>query len=116
MINFTLKTSRYNERRYGKPWIAKLNFDNSIKGDFQFKDWLGDPGCSGQFIVEDCKEGDCFAIGQKDHRKNYGCRIYVVLDKNGDLYKIDKITARKISKGQLNLSSIIEQSEKLEEF
>lgn len=64
-----VKTSSYNQRRYGKPWIAKVTFETP-KGEFHFGDWVGDHynGSAGLLVLE-ADPGDIVAIGQKDFRK-----------------------------------------------
>jgi hypothetical protein len=64
-------TSSYNSRRYGKPWIAKLDFSTPGKPKYEFGDWLGQPGGEGELSIE-CQPGDVLATGQKDHRKGRG--------------------------------------------
>jgi hypothetical protein len=67
-MKITRDTSCYNERRYGKPWIAKIYLEgNELK--FQFGTWVGDPGDEGVLILENIEPGDFFARGQKDFRK-----------------------------------------------
>ncbi len=68
---FTMKTSSYNQSRYGKPWIARLQFTRPGKPDYMFGDWLGSPGCAGELSVE-VAPGDVIAHGQKDLRKGRG--------------------------------------------
>lgn len=115
-LTLALETTSYNDRRYGRPWIAKLNFENSIKGEFDFKDWIGTEGDKGEFVVENCTAGDCFAIGQKDHRGNKSHLWFLVIDENGDIYRIDKVTARHVSKGKKSIEEAIEGKEKTELF
>ena len=61
-------TSIYNDRRYGKPWIAKITLEgNELK--FHFGTWCGDPGSEGVLILDEMEAGDFYASGQKDFRK-----------------------------------------------
>lgn len=62
-------TSSYNQRRYGKPWIARVDFSDP-KGTFDWGEWVGDHrnGTDGILIV-DAKPGDIIATGQKDFRQ-----------------------------------------------
>lgn len=64
-------TSSYNERRYGKPWIAKLDFTKPGKPEYAFGHWLGQPGAAGELSIE-VEPGDVIATGQKDLRKGRG--------------------------------------------
>lgn len=68
---YTEKTSAYNQRRYGKPWIAKLTFVRPGKPDYTFGDWLGNAGYVGELSIE-VEPGDVIATGQKDNRKGLG--------------------------------------------
>ena len=73
MIKQTLRieTSCYNERRYGKPWIAIMDFTSPSKPEYLFGDFLGAAGDAGELSV-DVEPGDVVARGQKDNRKGRG--------------------------------------------
>ena len=65
-------TASYNERRYGRPWIAKLTFVRPGKPEYTFGDWLGNShGGTGELSIE-VEPVDVIATGQKDHRKGRG--------------------------------------------
>lgn len=66
---YTEKTPSYNERRYGKPWMAIVT--TSMTKDFSFIDWDGRPGSVGEFNF-DAAPGTLLAYGQKDIRKGRG--------------------------------------------
>lgn len=68
-MQYTEQTKSYNERRYGKPWMAKVN--NSLTKDFDFIDWDGRPGSVGEFNFS-ADPGTLLAYGQKDIRKGRG--------------------------------------------
>ncbi len=72
-------TDSYNERRYGKPWIAIVTFD-SPKGDYSFGDWVGHPGEDGQLVLK-AETNDVVVIGQKDNRGKSDFEFYYVDDK-----------------------------------
>lgn len=78
-----VKTGSYNQRRYGKPWIARVDFSATPKGDFQWGDWVGDHrnGSDGLLLIA-ADDGDIVAIGQKDFRnsKNSAPEWYQVRD------------------------------------
>ena len=57
-------TPVYNSKRYGKPWIAKVDFPLGEKVEFKFGQWHGKPGESGMLEIE-ADEGDVVAIGQQ---------------------------------------------------
>lgn len=67
MKTYTLNTHSYNERRYGKPWIARLDFTSSAAGEFRWGEWLGSAGEAGELSVN-AGPGDVIASGQKDFR------------------------------------------------
>lgn len=83
-MRYTEDTSSYNSRRYGKPWIAKLNFSLG-KPTYQFGDWIGQAGDSGELSIG-VDPGDVIATGQKDHRKGRGGADHIgVVQANGSV-------------------------------
>jgi hypothetical protein len=69
-MEITIETDSYNERRYGRPWIAKVDFGKSVKGDFAWGDWAGDHYNGGAGVLTiTANPGDIIAHGQKDNRK-----------------------------------------------
>jgi len=81
-MEITIETASYNERRYGKPWIAKVDFATDKKGAFSFGDWTGDGWNGGEGVLSiDVQPGDIVATGQKDNRKprNSAPKFHVVL-------------------------------------
>jgi len=69
-MEITIETSAYNQRRYSKPWIAIVNFNNSTKGYFSWGNWTGDHYNGGEGVLSiAAKPGDIIAQGQKDFRK-----------------------------------------------
>lgn len=89
-MQITIETESYNERRYSKPWIAKVNFSESVKGNFSWGDWAGDHynGSNGVLSIN-VNPGDIVATGQKDFRKsrNSTPEFYVV-NSNGELDRL----------------------------
>ena len=77
-----INTDSYNEKRYGNPWIAKVDFSDNPKGDFIFGDWIGDAGYAGILRLE-VSEHDIIASGQKDHRARYPSQPVFQMIKNG---------------------------------
>jgi len=69
-MEITIETDNYNQRRYGRPWIARVDFSKSVKGDFAWGDWTGDHynGGSGVLTIT-ANPGDIIAQGQKDNRQ-----------------------------------------------
>lgn len=78
-MKIQIDTQSYNEKRYGRPWIANVTFTSASKADFQFGEWCGTPGCSGLLEIE-TEPGSVIAVGQKDFRKqaNSAPRFFVV--------------------------------------
>ena len=97
-MDIELETPSYNERRYGKPWIAKITFVDK-KPTYEFGSWVGKPGCPGLLILENVNAGQIIAKGQKDNRKANGSEnnLYVVND-DGTRRLVDKLEAYKIWK------------------
>lgn len=84
-MNITRSTSSYNDRRYGKPWIARVDFVADPKGKFLWGNWIGQPGEAGELSV-DAQPGDVIASGQKDFRKSKNSAPdWYTVDINGDL-------------------------------
>lgn len=67
-MRITIETESYNERRYGKPYIALIDFSDS-RGAPTWGDWIGQPGTSGLLELT-CEPGDIVMRGQKDFRKS----------------------------------------------
>ena len=98
MTTITILTDSYNERRYGKPWIAKVNFSADPKGAYTWGDWIGDHrnGGAGTLSIL-ANPGDIIAEGQKDNRnpRNSAATFHVVttsgelesIGDKGDAYK-----------------------------
>lgn len=93
-------TGSYNHRRYGKPWIAVVSYENPGNPTYQFGDYIGDStgGC-GERSVE-CKAGDVLAKGQKDVRNGRGgASDFGVVDADGSVrWGFTVVTAREEAK------------------
>ena len=97
-MDITIETSNYNERRYGRPWIAKVNFSQSTKGDYSWGDWMGDHYNGGKGVLSiNANPGDIIATGQKDFRKpRNSAPDFSVVSADGELEDIgDKGAAYK---------------------
>lgn len=72
----------YNERRYSKPWMAKL----SLKGEelqFNFCGlWTGDKKGSAGKLMAVVNDNDVIAYGQKDTRGNNSYMKYATFNNN----------------------------------
>ena len=87
-------TPVYNAKRYGKPWIAKVDFPLGEKAEFKFGQWHGKPGESGMLEIE-ADEGDVVAIGQKDFRGRYSSTEYNIVLAGNELDAVPKHDAVK---------------------
>jgi hypothetical protein len=97
-MEFTLETEAYNNRRYGRPWIAIVDFGNDATGDFAWGTWTGDHYKGGEGVLTvTAYPGDIIAEGQKDNRKPRNSeRNYYILLESGKLdYLGDKADAYK---------------------
>lgn len=85
------ETAPYNQRRYSRPWIARVDFSHDQNGEFHFGDWVGDHrnGSAGILVIE-VETGDIIATGQKDFRqpKNSAPNWYYVSE-SGDLVPLE---------------------------
>ena len=96
-MEITIETSSYNQRRMGKPWIAKVDFSNP-KGDFSWGEWTGDHYNGGEGILSiSASPGDIIAKGQKDNRQpRNSAPVFFVVSQTGTLDAIgDKGAAYK---------------------
>lgn len=84
-----IETESYNERRYGKPWIAIVTFESASKPNFSFGDWVGEIGYQGVLEIE-ANEGDIVARGQKDHRKPRNSAADYYIMESGELIRVSK--------------------------
>lgn len=91
-MKLNIETGAYNERRYGKPWIARVRFPDA-KGEFLWGEWVGQPGCSGLLILE-AEPGDVVARGQRDNRKmSNSAPDFFVVEPDGSLREVTKAEA-----------------------
>jgi len=96
-MKIEINTSSYNERRYGKPWIAVVDFKDDPKGVFKFGTWVGTAGSDGLLLL-DPEPGEIVARGQKDNRNpKYSAPDWYAIDSEGTLTELkDKVSAYKI--------------------
>ena len=82
-MEIRIETSSYNEKRYGKPWIARVDFVASTSGEMVFGTWFGTPGYEGVLVL-DATPGDIVARGQKDFRnQKYSAPTYYIVGADG---------------------------------
>lgn len=84
-----MRFGTYNQRRFGKPWIAtvqngKFNFEKDV-GYYT----AGNPGDAGDLIITDVNPDYIYAWGQKDYSGNRG-GIYFGKIVDGNLVRCDK--------------------------
>lgn len=95
-MQITRDTEIYNEKRYGKPWIAKIDFSINKQGDFLWGNWIGEPGFKGLLVLDNVNIGDVIARGQKDNRNpTYSSPRYYIVEENGKLKRVQKVEAYK---------------------
>lgn len=96
-----INTVSYNPRRYGKPYIAKIDFNADPQGKAEWGQWVGSSGEAGMLIL-DASPGDVVMQGQKDYR-GWGTRPdYRIVQPNGSLGpNITKLEAYKHAKSQV---------------
>lgn len=69
-----IETGSYNAKRYGKPWIARLDFSTSKAGELSL----------------DVEIGDVVAAGQKDHRNSrHSAPNYSYINESGKRIRCD---------------------------
>ena len=65
-----LKTASYNEKRWGKPWLAVVTADEKGKAQYSFDgEYIGEAGYDGQLLMR-AETGQIIAHGQRDGRGN----------------------------------------------
>lgn len=85
------KYDSFNFRRYGNPWVAKVNANGKIDFSVKVGGYTGgyNKGEAGELYVNNPVEGQVYAFGQKDYRGNNGGYQYVVYQ-NGEFNPIEK--------------------------
>ncbi len=78
MTKIIIETSFYNERRYGRPYIALCDAEAKVK---VWGAWIGTPGNAGELSIE-VPDTPCIIMqGQKDTRGNNSAPKYsLVID------------------------------------
>jgi hypothetical protein len=94
-MKLSIYTTSYNERRYGKPYVGKLNADDG-KVD-SWGTWIGTAGREGMLEI-DVAPGDVIIEGQKDNRGNNGTPNYGVVLSDGTIEYMGKAEAIKVAR------------------
>jgi hypothetical protein len=91
------ETPSYNERRFGKPWCARVvGVEKSGKLTYDFAAWTGRPGDAGLLRVA-CKPGEIIAYGQKDQSNPAKSEHRILLmDDTGRMTEISAAEAAKL--------------------
>jgi hypothetical protein len=63
-MNITIETEAYDSTKFGKPWIAKVDWHNP-QGNFSWGAFVGEPGEAGVSTITGVNPGDIIARGQK---------------------------------------------------
>lgn len=92
-MQVSIETGSYNDRRYGKPWIASVTFDGATPV-YAFGEFCGDDS-EGELRLN-IAAGNVFARGQKDFRKpaNSAPTFYIAFE-NGEHVEVSKVEARR---------------------
>lgn len=93
-MKFEQTTPPYNEARHGKPYVARMTFDDP-KGAPRWGDWVGQPGEEGLLVLDGVFPGDVIMIGQRDHRTAHSIPEFHILLEDGDLLNVTKAQAYK---------------------
>lgn len=83
-MKIQIPTTSYNHRRYGRPYIAVVDFSTNPKGDCRWGDWVGLQGENGILVIE-AEPGQIVMKGQKDHRKAGDPPEYGVVEESGSI-------------------------------
>jgi hypothetical protein len=94
------ETGPYNERRYSKPWCARVTgVETAAKSRghliYEFQEWNGRHGQSG-LLRSPCQPGDIIAWGQKDHRGNKDDHIILQMQPDGRMVSLSVPEAAKV--------------------
>jgi len=96
------KTRAYNDRRYGRPYIAKMVLANN-KMEPIWGTWTGQNGTEGLLILDNMEPGDIYMQGQRDNRKmRNSAPNYYLLGTDGAGTIITKAEAYKLLSTQLS--------------
>lgn len=85
----------YNERRFGKPWIARVTaWPVGDKPALEFGGFMGQPGQAGDTEIM-ARPGDIIRSGQKDFRGSKTDNDWYVVQPDGSLKAVTQAEARK---------------------
>lgn len=94
IMRISQQWSSYNQRRYGRPWIAKItSWPIGGKPDVEWGRYVGD--ANGGEVEIEAQPGDIVRAGQKDNRGGNTSADWYIVQANGSLDGIDAAGARK---------------------
>lgn len=93
-MRITIETLAYNDRRHGKPWIAKVMEWKTSRPEIEWGAWHGQPGGKGTLEIN-AEPGDIIRYGQKDHRNaRRSDNEWAVVQEDGTLDDVTQAQAR----------------------
>jgi hypothetical protein len=94
-MKLSINTPSYNEKRYGKPYIGKINpADGKVTA---WGTWIGTAGTPG-FLEIEATPGEVIIEGQKDNRVNNATPNYGVVQADGTIEYMGKADAIKAAR------------------
>ena len=97
-MRISIETPLYNEKRYGKPYIGRLNPNDGRVA--VWGTWIGSPGDEGLLEIE-APIGSAVISGQTDGRGNNGHPSYGVVQADGTIKYMTKAAAVKAARAAL---------------
>lgn len=114
-MKLTLQTKAYDATRYGKPWIARVDFSTNGLGDFQYGEWRGQLGEPGELYL-DVEEGDVVAQEQYGRSQRTNPILFGVVSGEGLVQWCNsKIEAKVMHLALKRKSNITPQSQTIKE-
>jgi hypothetical protein len=95
-----IPTALYDEKLHGKPYIAKMTFDDPT-GTPEWGTFVGLPGEAGLLVLPDVYSGDVVMTGQKSKKTGYTAPSFFILLEKGELLDVSKVNAYKHYKARL---------------
>lgn len=96
-ISVKHRVGAYNERRYSKPWIARIT-----KWDIGSYPVLEFGSSSADCAEIAAQVGDVIKFGQKDYRGSNTINSFAVVTANGDFETITEDKARELFRSRIN--------------
>lgn len=98
-MRVTVGWGSYNERRYGRPWIARISaWPVGAHPELEFGRFVGTHGCAGATEII-ARPGDILRYGQKDNRGNNSESYWGVVQADGTVQAVSQAEARDLYKG-----------------